>query len=75
MVGLGRLVGLLVLLVHGGVNGVLRGLLHAEVLVGRDLLGLVVLPRGQTLDQLVVFLDLLLVVLQRLQLQIYRAGI
>jgi len=41
----------------------------------RNLLWLIVLLRRQTLDQLIVLLDLLLVVLHWLQLQVHRASI
>ena len=52
-----------------------RCLLERKVCAVRHLLRLVVLLRGQTLNQLVVLLDLLLVVLHRLQLQIYLSSI
>ena len=57
------------------VERLFAGLLQGEVSTVGHLLRLVVLLGGQALDKLVVFLDLLLVVLHRLQLQIHRASI
>ena len=70
---------LLVLLVDGerriGIQRLLAGLLQRISGAVGHLLGLIMRLRGQALDQLIVLLNLLLVVLHRLQLQIDRAGI
>ena len=50
-------------------------LLKGEVCAVGHLLGLVMLLRGQALDKLIIFLDLLLVVLHWLKLQIDRTSI